>query len=192
MEIYIIRHTTPDIEKGICYGQTNLDLVDTFHEEFKTIKQQIPNNTNNKNYIIKSSPLKRCALLAKHLNTKVLFDDRLKELDFGDWEMKRWNDISEETLNPWMEDFVNIRVPNGESYIDLASRVNGFFEDMIHSQDKQNLIIVTHAGPIRAFLASVLNIPLEKSFNIKIQYGDIFHLKKEGDSWHLISEVKLT
>ncbi|MDO5977679.1 alpha-ribazole phosphatase [Flavivirga spongiicola] len=188
MEIYIIRHTTPNIEKGVCYGQTDLNLVDTYLEEFKTIKQQIP---NSKKCTIKSSPLKRCALLANHLGSPVLFDDRLKELDFGDWEMKPWNDISEEILNPWMEDFVYTRVPNGESYIDLASRINSFFEDIIKSHDKQPLIIVSHAGPIRAFLSSVLNISLEKSFRIKIQYGDVFHLKKEDNSLKLISEIKI-
>lgn len=189
MEIYIIRHTTPDIEKGICYGQTDLNLKDTFPDEFKAIKKQIPNSKTS--YIIKSSPLKRCALLANYLGAPVLFDDRLKELDFGDWEMQRWNHIPEEDLNPWMKDFVNVRVPKGESYTDLASRVYNFFEDIINSDNEQNLIIVTHAGPIRAFLASVIDLPLEKSFNIKIQYGDVFHLEKTGNSLKLISEVEL-
>ncbi|GAA3598665.1 alpha-ribazole phosphatase [Flavivirga amylovorans] len=188
MEIYIIRHTTPNIEKGICYGQSDLDLADSFPEELKTIKQQIP---DSKAYHIKSSPLKRCALLANHLGSHVLFDDRLKELDFGDWEMKAWNDISEEALNPWMKDFVNTKVPNGESYVDLASRVNNFFEDIIQSHDEKDLVIVSHAGPIRAFLSSVLDIPLEKSFHIKIQYGDVFHLEKESNSLKLISEIDL-
>lgn len=187
MEVYIIRHTTPDIEKGICYGQTDLSLADTFSEEFKTIKQQIP---SNQKYSIKSSPLKRCALLANHLGSHIFFEDRLKELDFGDWEMKPWHNISEEKLNPWMEDFVNTRVPNGESYLDLSSRVNHFFEEILNSHDEQNLIIVTHAGPIRAFLSSVLGMPLEKSFSIKIQYGAIFHLKREGNSWTLLSEIE--
>ncbi|WP_303315985.1 alpha-ribazole phosphatase [Flavivirga abyssicola] len=187
MEIYIIRHTTPNIEKGICYGQTDLNLASTFPEEFKTVKQQIPEGI----YHIKSSPLKRCALLANYLGTHVFFDERLKELDFGDWEMKAWHNISEKTLNPWMKNFVNVRVPNGESYVDLASRVNTFFEDVIKSHDEEDLIIVTHAGPIRAFLSSVLNVPLEKSFNIKIQYGDVFHLRKEEDALTLISEIEV-
>ncbi|MDD7884890.1 alpha-ribazole phosphatase [Flavivirga sp. 57AJ16] len=187
MEIYIIRHTTPGIEKGICYGQTNLNLTDTYLEEFKKIKQQIP---SNKAYRIKSSPLKRCALFADYIGSDVSFDDRLKELDFGDWEMKPWHMIPEETLSPWMKDFVNVRVPNGESYIELASRVTAFFEEIINSHNEQNLIIVTHAGPIRAFLSSILDVPLEKSFSIKIQYGAIFHLKKAGTSWELLSEIE--
>jgi alpha-ribazole phosphatase len=31
-------------------------------------------------------------------------DERLLEYNFGDWEMKRWGDIDEVELDPWMQD----------------------------------------------------------------------------------------
>ena len=37
MEIYLIRHTTPKIEKGICYGQADLNVADSFEEEINVI-----------------------------------------------------------------------------------------------------------------------------------------------------------
>lgn len=37
MKIYLIRHTTPHIEKGICYGQTDLDVAETFNNEAEII-----------------------------------------------------------------------------------------------------------------------------------------------------------
>ncbi|WP_299556226.1 alpha-ribazole phosphatase [Seonamhaeicola sp.] len=185
MDIYIIRHTTPDVEKGICYGQTDLGLTENYKEEFRAIAQKLPNIDT---YKIISSPLKRCALLAQYLGQQVHYDNRLKELNFGDWELKAWNEIPEEVINPWMNDFVNVRVPNGESYTDLASRVQTFFEELRLSKDNQNVIVTTHAGPIRSLLAMLLNIPLEKSFGIKINYGDVFQLRKEGTQLKLISE----
>ncbi|OEK08709.1 alpha-ribazole phosphatase [Flavivirga aquatica] len=188
MEIYLIRHTTPHIEKGICYGQSDLDLANTYTEEFKTIKTKIP---ENKNYKVFSSPLKRCALLAKQFSDTVNYDNRLKELDFGDWELKAWNAISEEDMKPWMTDFVNEPVPNGESYTQLASRVHAFFEDILASESTKDLIIVTHAGPMRAYLSALLGIPLKVSFNIKINYGDIFQLKKENKVLKLITEINI-
>ena len=42
MDIYLVRHTTPKIDKGICYVQSDLVLVDSYPEEFKTIKDTIP------------------------------------------------------------------------------------------------------------------------------------------------------
>jgi len=188
MDIYLVRHTTPQIEKGICYGQSDLDLVEDHLEEFKTVSSKIPEN----NYQVISSPLKRCGLLAKKFQSSITYDDRLKELDFGDWELKPWNDIPKEDIDPWMKDFVTAKVPNGESYVQLASRVNSFLNDVINSGDNKNTIIFSHAGPIRALLAGILNIPLEKSFAIKIQYGDVFHLKKERNSIKVVSEIDIT
>ncbi|AXT19683.1 alpha-ribazole phosphatase [Flavobacteriaceae bacterium AU392] len=189
MDIYIIRHTTPKIEKGICYGQTNLDLVENYIKEFETIRSQIP---NDRIYNVISSPLKRCDLLAQEFDTEVTYDNRLKELNFGNWEMKPWNVIPSEEIDPWMKDFVNIKTPNGESYIQLASRVSDFFEELTLFKSKKDVIIVTHAGPIRSLLAKLLNIPLEKSFSIKIQYGEVFHLKKEESKLKIVSKINIS
>lgn len=188
MEIYIIRHTTPDIEKGICYGQSDLNLDDNYIVEFEAIKSKIPTTGTLK---VISSPLKRCALLAKQFSNDITFDNRLKELNFGDWEMKPWNDIPENEMNPWMTDFVNVNVPNGESYTQLASRVKLCFNDILVSETNKNLIIVSHAGPIRAFLASLLNVKLKDSFNIKINYGDVFHINKEDETLNLITKINI-
>ena len=43
MEIYLVRHTTPAINNGICYGQTDVDLnFDTFESEFCDINDKLP------------------------------------------------------------------------------------------------------------------------------------------------------
>ena len=44
MEIYLIRHTTPLIEKGICYGQTDLDITESFEEEVSMIHPHLPSS----------------------------------------------------------------------------------------------------------------------------------------------------
>jgi hypothetical protein len=41
---------------------------------------------------------------------------------------KCWDVIDPDELNPWMADFVTIRVPNGESFTDLHSRVVDFIQ----------------------------------------------------------------
>ena len=67
MEIYLIRHTTPSIKKGICYGQTDVDLnFDTFEFELCEIKKKLPSNID----IFYCSPLTRCLKLAQRLIRK--------------------------------------------------------------------------------------------------------------------------
>ncbi len=172
MEIYLVRHTTPNIEKGICYGQSDLGVTDTFESEVLKIHSQIPINKIKKIYC---SPLQRCKILAKTFGIPTVFDDKLKELDFGDWELIAWDDIPSDDLNPWMEDFVNVQVPNGESYIMLQKRMVAFYNSLDHSSS-DSIVVIAHAGPIRALLSYVRQIELKDSFNIKINYGDVIKI----------------
>ena len=170
MEIILIRHTTPDIAKGICYGQADIPLADTFAEEIIPILKE--NELNNSNTVYFSSPLQRCKLLAQKLSDTINFDNRLKELDFGDWELKKWNDINKNELDIWMNDFVNVSTTNGESYLDLHSRTVTFLNE-IKLLEKEKAVIVTHAGVIRSLWSYINNSPLEKSFDLKLDYGHI-------------------
>ncbi|WP_299441009.1 alpha-ribazole phosphatase [uncultured Aquimarina sp.] len=172
MEIYLVRHTTPNIEKGICYGQSDLGITDTFDSEVIKIHNQIPVHKISK---IFCSPLQRCKILAETFNIPIVYDNRLKELDFGDWELKAWNDIHPSELNPWMEDFVNVQVPNGESYVTLQKRILEFYNSLEHTAE-DSIMIVAHAGPIRALLAYIQQIELKDSFDIKINYGDVMKI----------------
>ncbi|WP_109299216.1 alpha-ribazole phosphatase [Aquimarina sp. AU474] len=172
MEIYLVRHTTPNIDKGICYGQSDIGITDSFQTEVEKIHNQIPISEISKIYC---SPLQRCKLLAKTFKKEVVFDNRLKELNFGDWELQPWDALPQKELQPWMDDFVNVQVPNGESYVELQQRILSFFSSLDLSLTEKN-IIVSHAGPLRALLSHIRQIDLKDSFNIKIGYGEVIKL----------------
>lgn len=169
MEIYLVRHTTPNIEKGICYGQSDIDVKASFDEEASEIVQKI---SFNKDTFIYSSPLQRCTKLAEKFNNNFIKEAKLMELDFGTWELKKWDEIPSEEMNPWMKDFVHVKVPNGESYTELAARSLSFFEELI-AQKKSKSIVICHAGVIRSILAKFTNTVLKDSFDIKINYGQV-------------------
>jgi len=170
MELILIRHTTPDIEKGICYGQSDIPLADTFMKELIPILQFIPVDDASVAYY--SSPLTRCKTLAEQLATDVIFDDRIKELDFGDWELKYWGDLDRDEVDTWMNDFVNAPTKNGESYLDLHERTHYFLEDLKKKKHKK-AIVVTHGGVIRSITAHIKNTSLLNSFDTPLNYGSI-------------------
>jgi len=169
MEIYLVRHTTPRVEKGICYGQSDLDISDSFELESKEILEKINFDSETKVY---SSPSKRCTKLAALFNPIFKEDKRIFEINFGDWELKKWDDIPSEEMTPWMTDFVNVKVPNGESYVELNKRSNEFFNEVIRNAASKN-IIVCHSGVIRSILAKLTETALKDSFDIKIVYGQV-------------------
>ncbi|UII25897.1 alpha-ribazole phosphatase [Fulvivirga maritima] len=171
MEVYFIRHTTPQVAKGICYGQSDLDITDSFEAECRQLKPQLPEKFDT----VYSSPLKRCTILAQQLTSQVITDDRLKEMNFGDWEMKKWDEIPNEPLDYWMEHFVTAKTPNGESMEGLHARVKEWWQSIQVNDSKQKIAVVTHAGVIRIMHAHLNNIPLNKAFeNFNIGYGEVW------------------
>jgi len=177
MEVYLVRHTETVCEKGICYGQSDVGIRESYDAIFECIVEQLPQEA-----ILYSSPLQRCVILAKYIkeNTQIssiIEDSRLMEMNFGDWELKSWDAIPQEILNPWMEDFVNVRVPNGESFVDLNERVLDFFDNKLTKESGKPVIIVAHAGVIRSFLCKINDLSLKEAFQNKVNYGDVIKIE---------------
>ena len=171
MEVYIIRHTRVATPKGICYGQTDVDLANTFEEEYFELKKQLPNHFD----AVFSSPLKRCKQLAEKFSVDMILDDRLKEMHFGDWELKAWNDIPLDEIQPWYDDFVTTETPNGDSFERLYFHCASFFNEL-RTKDYKKVLIVTHSGIIRSTWSYLLEIPLQNTFKIPISFGEVLQI----------------
>ena len=176
MEIYLVRHTETVCAKGICYGQSDVDIAEPFESIFENIVTQLPEEA-----ILFSSPLQRCTTLAKYIQDNITTisyqeDKRLIEMNFGDWEMKNWNDILPEQLNPWMEDFVHIPASNGESFVELHQRVGDFLADLNSKEINKPVIVVCHAGVIRSFLCHQSALPLKDAFQNKVNFGEVIKI----------------
>lgn len=196
MEIYLIRHTTPKVEKGICYGQADLDITETFLEEVEAIKPYLP----SEGIKVYSSPLQRCKKLAVALFEGFDIDihDDLMELNCGQWELLPWNNIPKDEIQPWMDDFVNVPVPQGESYVDLHNRVVNRFNEIVSKQE--SAVIVAHGGVLRSILSYITSTPLKESFDsFTLHYGCVvkinvsqasmthellYNYSRQGKEWH--------
>ncbi|HZE98322.1 MAG TPA: histidine phosphatase family protein [Planctomycetota bacterium] len=109
--------------------------------------------------ILVSSDLKRCRQTASLLAPGVRFvtTDRLRELDFGDWDgltaaSCRRRDPG--LFDRWMRDPWSRRPPGGEKLAQLWTRVRAAVTELVRDHADRTLAIITHAGPIRALLAS--------------------------------------
>jgi alpha-ribazole phosphatase len=101
---------------------------------------------------------------------------RLQELDFGEWEGKTWDTVDQIALQCWMDDYVNVCVPGGESMVQMRDRVMEFWNELL-SKSPARVGLVTHAGVIRLLLASIKDIALTNVFDIKINYGEVILVK---------------
>jgi alpha-ribazole phosphatase len=181
-DIYLIRHTTPLVAKGICYGQTDLDVTESFEEEAAVIGESLPAAFG----AVYSSPLRRCSMLAERLfpNAPVLLRESLMEVHCGEWEMRKWDELPKEETEPWMADFVNIRIPGGESYIDLHERVNRCWEEIVGAAGDAPVAVVAHGGVIRSILAGLTGTPLIDSFKaFSLHYGCVIRVQPAAGGW---------
>lgn len=172
MQLYLIRHPQPDIAPGICYGQSDLTVGDA---ECQLVQTQLQNRLPAATPLF-SSPLQRCAKLARLLHAAPLLDARLMELDFGAWEMQSWDAIARAEIDAWALDVTQYAVGGGESVLDMATRLIDFLQDLKKIPESQ-AIVVAHAGSIRmlqAFQPGMLAIDLARAVaasNSKIAFG---------------------
>ena len=171
MDIYLVRHTTPDVATGVCYGQSDLDVTGSFDIEAQRVRDKI--GFLKQQPPVYASPLQRCAKLANYLAGDNFTTERgLMELDFGDWEMKRWAELPKEEVNHWMADYVNLASPGGESFQQLKDRVASAIDTLVQKHiDEPALLLVVHAGTIRCALSALLEVPLNEVFRYGLDYG---------------------
>ena len=172
MEVYIVRHTRVNVAKDVCYGQSDVGLANTFAEEAALLMAKLPTKFD----CVYSSPLSRCLQLAHQFSDAVVQDAALLEMNFGDWEMKKWNDIDQKALNAWMADFVQVCPDNGENLSMLYDRTKTFMDTLRNTQHER-VLIIAHAGFIRCVWAYILDVPLENLFKISVDYGELLKVK---------------
>lgn len=71
-------------------------------------------------------------------------DDRLRELSFGEWEGRTVSDLEKSEADLWLKRQRNkwsFRPPQGESYQDLADRLETWVKEM-----ERPLVVVAHGG----------------------------------------------
>ena len=147
MALTLLRHTTPDVAPGTCYGRTDLALADSFESELAEILTRLQRPRH-----IVSSPLTRCRILAARIaawaELELVIAEHWIEMDFGTWEGLKWSTIPRPDLDAWAADFHGFAGHGGETVAQLAQRVEDGMNDAT-----DGALVVTHAGCIKAALA---------------------------------------
>ncbi len=173
MHLTLIRHTSVDVPRGVCYGATDVDVTSTFKTEATEVKRKLYGAEFDAVY---ASPLSRCRKLAEFCGYEnVRLDDRLKEMNFGEWEMKSYDLIDDPRLQEWFDDYINVRPTGGESFMDQQQRVKSFINDL-KREDYDHVAIFAHAGILLQFMILTAMITPEEAFTRQPPYGGIIEV----------------
>lgn len=112
--------------------------------------------------------------------------DALHELDHGQWEGR----TQAEVLARWPEAYHAYEAapwdtprPGGESYEELGKRLWPALERLADRHRGEEIVIVTHGGPIRLVLSRVLGRPLTERHLFGVDNASVFAVEESGGQW---------
>ncbi len=192
MQIYFIRHGQTDwnVEKRL-QGQLDTPINATGEQQAaqngKKLKSLIP---DPENWHFVASPLIRTRKTMELIRTNMglssdgyATDDRLKEVHFGDWQNKTWDEVRQETPgaveqredNKW-----HTVAPGhgGESYAMLYDRIVDWLNSL-----KGNTVCVSHGGINRCLQKHFLQLPEKDTNRIIVPQDQIMSIKNNEIEW---------
>lgn len=113
--------------------------------------------------VIITSPMRRCsafaAALAEQLDRPVHVEPRFREVGMGNWEGLSPQQVIADDADAYAafyRDPVNCRPPGSEPLADFGRRVAAAYEDVVDGHAGRHVLVVAHAGVIRAALGYIL------------------------------------
>ena len=187
LNIYLLRHgqTAYNADGNRYCGRTDIELTDMGLKQAEAVAAQLKNLKFEGVY---SSPLiraKRTAEIASN-GAQVFTDERLIEINFGEWEGKTREEFVAE--NPvlwerWDSDPQEAHAGGtGESGQQIVDRVSDFYDELLAKHSSGNILVVGHNGINRLYLAHKLGMPLKNYRKIAQENSSItrFELDNSG------------
>jgi alpha-ribazole phosphatase len=124
-----------------------------------------------------TSPLARASdtaqrMAARHDLSPVVVPD-LREIEFGEVDGLQFDDYPTDLKTSLLTAPASASFPGGESYEDLRRRVVAAVAELVARHNGETVAATSHAGAIRAALATWLAIPPDESFYLDQSFGAI-------------------
>lgn len=176
MIIDLIRHGSP--VGGNRYRGHSID--DPLSEQGWQQMRNAIGDYNQWDQII-TSPMQRCHDFARELKQRfhiplAIIED-LKEVGFGAWEGKTSDEIDRQEYLDFYRDPLNNRPAGSEPLEDFINRVVQSWKTLLNDFHGKHLLIVTHAGVIRAIITHILYSEVMGMYKIAVENGKICRIE---------------
>ncbi len=188
--LVLVRHgATENGSKGVCYGSLDVGLSPLGRAQAGRLALPLGREGLAAVY---SSPRVRALQTARGLGSVVETREALREIDFGAFEGRTYDEIAEQhpgEYAEWMERPTSVRFPGGESYRDLRERATAELAELRGRHVGRAFCAVTHGGVCRALLAEALAMPDDAIFRLAQDYGAISVIDWFADGTPLVRLV---
>ncbi|MGW0003842.1 histidine phosphatase family protein [Nocardia grenadensis] len=178
MTVILLRHGVSTSNTGgtLAGRSSGVELTDRGGEQARTVADRLAGLPISR---IVTSPLLRCqrtvSPLAAELGLEPVVDDRLAEVDYGEWTGRRIQDLLQEPLWQVVQRHASAAVfPGGEGLAQVQARAVSAIREHdralaeLHDGD-QLWVACTHGDVIKAVLADALGIHLDGFQRIMVE-----------------------
>jgi alpha-ribazole phosphatase len=153
--LLLIRHAETDMAGTFC-GRSDPAVNAAGEQQICTLVSCLRDQLVEAVY---SSNLRRASTTARAIadcfGIPLFCRPALREIDFGLWEGKRWDQIEEAdpaSSAAWIRSFPNLPAPEGEIFANFQTRVLDEAVRLFKEARFQQVAVVTHAGVMRAMI----------------------------------------
>lgn len=166
-------------------GREEIGLNASGREQSRVLAESLQPYSLN---AIVSSPILRAretaAIIAEPRQLEVQFDERLWEIDYGDWVGKTFEEIrAMPGYVPYFRRLATPVAPGGETLDQVRQRVVDFINSKKSSKRDEAIAVVSHADTIKCMLMNILNIPFENIWKFRIDNVSVslLEIDKQGE-----------
>ncbi|ERI07702.1 phosphoglycerate mutase family protein [Aneurinibacillus aneurinilyticus ATCC 12856] len=185
-----VRHGETEDNRSHRYlGHYDAPLNERGKEQALAVADQLKNESITYIY---TSDLLRCKetahIIAQPQGMTVVETAALRELNFGRWDRKTYEEImqaNKSLAEKWYNNPYDVTPPEGESLAKLGDRVGRWLSDLEKRMlPTETAVLVTHGGPIRWFLAARISGNPDAFWSVRGPgTGDILITEKYGQTW---------
>lgn len=160
--VVMVRHGhVAERYQEICYGSSDVELAEVGWQQTRQLAAELAGWPIDHLYHSGLSRSRAVAdAVAQATGLAPMVDGRLREIHFGEWELKPWSEIyaaAPDALDRLLQAPDHYAPPGGETLFALRDRVLGWFQSL---PETGLIVAVAHAGPIAALRGTLAGSPI--------------------------------
>lgn len=134
--------------------------------------------------------METAAPLATRFGLPVIPDPQLRELNFGAWEGRNFNDVNAENPNAMKNFYTDPEqadIPESEPFPEFQRRVAGRVREIVAHERGKRVVIVSHGASIRILLADLLSMPIRSIWHLSQLNTAVNKIRFEDDGFAVVT-----
>lgn len=184
--LYLVRHGRTEANaSGRLQGRIDLPIDEVGRAQAAAVTSVVSNVDR-----VVCSPSLRARQTAEVFGVQPEIDDRWLEMDYGDFDGVAMADVPRDMWAEWITN-PDFRPPGGESLQEMGDRVFAACDDLLEAARTSDIVVVSHATPIKAAMAWALGVDVTITWRSQIDQASITKIlvRDRGPALHAFNIV---